>query len=744
MADLADAAPAPAPAAAADPLLPPRPSTPLSAAIAASAAAGVFGSTAHGLGAGSGTPPPPGSPAAQPRLRGTPPPTKARSLSVSAGPALSPGTAAERIASLNERFAASIRWAGIVASSGVWVRHSQRKPSHDRAPTRALSGTFGNKKLPPSPPSISEEDSMEQDEIALISKALSARVESLAKAPQPPTSCPCCLVIDADDPTVCRYCNGTFVEVVRLGLDRDLARDILAEQRRKLEDLNEKEEAARQDAAKLGEKVTDLEKLMDSKAEEQARLQMDLQRMGEKIIEEIEKRAELQVSRDTLQDELEELTKSLFEEANVMVADEARKRHHHETREKTLEQELAELKQQLQMEQLQLRELQIKMEETQASASLRKRPAGGSSSNLSLAGSRPASQSFPNLAADDVIDSALFAEFEDFVRQAPMVKLNKLHTLPFMKSAIDDDVTPCLRFGGNPRTSTKKLVDAILMNSCFVEDMSPAQVAQLQFQYQCIRDASEPASPGAGAVAAAAAAAANSGAAARRASHLDPDKVNAMAALAAAVSAPTQAIFQKTVLERLSSTWTLATAGAAAAPSLPPSVVVDGCSACGRVGGPPTRHHFKISEQADDAWCPVCAACRDRLVAAAEFCNLVRHVRQGLYSTRRREDLFREVLALKRKMFFARAGATALLVAERPLLPRGAGLLRPDSQLLRDLEVVSSATSASASSAAVGATATAGLPPRPAGSLNAALRRINEDPPLYAAAAAPPAAATAP
>ncbi|KAI9337666.1 hypothetical protein DFJ73DRAFT_848668 [Zopfochytrium polystomum] len=595
------------------------------------------------------------------------------------------------------------------AFNSIFSKHSIRRTSQDSAATaRPRSASF--KPLP----AAVEEDSFEIDEIALQAKALSARVDMLSSAPQPRISCPCCLVIDADDPSFCRQCKGHFVEVIRLQLERDSVQAVLNDEKTRLESLNAKEEMARQDAAKLSERVGELEKLMDAKAEEQARLQMDLQRMGEKIIEEIEKRAELQVSRDTLQDELEELTKSLFEEANVMVADEARKRHHHETREKTLEQELADLKVELQMEQLQLRELQIKMEESQAAAATRHRQ------HQQSEGSRPLSQSI-SLAPEDIIDPMLLMEFQDFLKHGPTVKLNKIHTLPFMKNVIDDDVTPCLRFGGNPRTSTKRLMDAILMNSCFVEEMSPSQISALQYQHQCLKEAADPGSPNA-----------PSRSGARRASSMDPDKAGVIAAVAASMSTPTQSIFQKTVLERLSTTWSIATTSSNAS-NLPPSIVVDGCSTCGRIG--PTRHHFKISELASDTWSPICGSCRDRLVSVCEFYNFVRHVRQGLYSTRRHEDLFQEVLSLKRKMFFSRMGAFPFLAAERSLNTRQ--LLRPDSQLLKDFEIASASNSPALSALPVAASGgvsesgtRAGSPGLPRVSMGAALKRINEEPSL--------------
>lgn len=87
-----------------------------------------------------------------------------------------------------------------------------------------------------------------------------------------------------------------------------------------------------------------LEQELAAKKIELTNTQRDMQIMGEKLVDEIEKRAELQHSTETVQDELETLTKTLFEEANLLVSSEAKKRHHHETREKSLEQQLAELK----------------------------------------------------------------------------------------------------------------------------------------------------------------------------------------------------------------------------------------------------------------------------------------------------------------------------------------------------------------------------------------------------------------
>ncbi|KAJ3195718.1 hypothetical protein HK101_011230 [Irineochytrium annulatum] len=457
-------------------------------------------------------------------------------------------------------------------------------------------------------------------------------VAELTAGPEPTSTCICYTVIDADDPAKCRACGGKLDPVLALARHRGLATKWLADARLTLEKATAREEAASNETSTVSVRVEELEDLMDSRAEELQRIQRDLQVMAEKVADEIEKRTELQSAKDGLQAELDELTKSLFEEANNLKLDERQKREQHESREKSLEHELHEARTQLQMEQLRLREIKIKMEETRFAEEVGRDGMvvnSDSSSSLASEAGAVAGSSFSSNTTNP-IDPVLLSEFKDFLTNGPTVKINKLHTLPFMKNALEDDVTPCLRFGGNPRTSTRKLVDFVMMHSCFVEEMTQPQVAA----HQALLTTAPQVSGGS-------------------ASNVNkPVRTGTGGAETGTVVAPpTQAIFQKTVLERIS-TWSTSSASTSATSSIVPG----GCAACGRLT--PVRFQFKISESADDTWCPICTQCRDRLVASCEFYNFVRHVRQGLYSTRRHEDLYLEMLTLKRKMFFSRMGVS--------------------------------------------------------------------------------------
>ncbi|KAL2919913.1 RAB3A interacting protein [Polyrhizophydium stewartii] len=536
--------------------------------------------------------------------------------------------------------------------------------------------------------------------------------------PEPDPTCPCNSILSFSDPRKCTKCGGGVKAVIRL-VDQKIQAEQHCEQLKKKLDVA----AARQDEstiemAKLRQKAEKLEEVLDHKQYELTQVKRDLETLGEKLIDEIEKRAELQHSKETVQDELEELTKSLFEEANTMVANEARQRHEYQEREQTLAEELRQTKLRLQLEEAQLRELRIRMgqlqddnerlqvavgqQQHQRTASGTGRPllhqiqqqqhpegathlrVNTGDSNGDDAAEADEEDDALALLPEQLIDPQLFAQFEEFLQHATTAKVNKLHALTFMRNALEDDVTPCLRFGGNPRTSTKKFIDAIMAHVCFVEEMSADQIQQL-----ITRDekAAQLAAERESAAAAAAAAAAER----------SPDSASGKAS---GKSSSSQGLFNKTVLERLTSALSnanLASLGSSDSSSHSHA----GCSTCGK--NEPYKYHFKISDVSDETWYPICVNCRDRLVSVVDFYAFIRHVRQGLYTTRRPQDLYMEVLSLKRAMFYTRIGASQVGNKDRafkkirPVRPNsvfGMGMV-PQSALVGGLVPTPSSASSS-------------------------------------------------
>ncbi|KAH9245103.1 hypothetical protein BASA81_017440 [Batrachochytrium salamandrivorans] len=126
--------------------------------------------------------------------------------------------------------------------------------------------------------------------------------------------------------------------------------------------------------------------------------------------------------------------------------------------------ELGETKIRLQMEQAQLRELRIRMAEVQKE-------------QVRLQVAKPQQVIAVTLQAAHLVFSNslllwLFVHFEEFLHFASKAKVNKLHSLVFMRNVSGRRCDSMSAIGGNPRTSTKKLFDAIVAHTCFVEQMS--------------------------------------------------------------------------------------------------------------------------------------------------------------------------------------------------------------------------------------------------------------------------------
>ncbi|KAJ3300587.1 hypothetical protein HK104_009922 [Borealophlyctis nickersoniae] len=523
-------------------------------------------------------------------------------------------------------------------------------------------------------------------------------------APLPSETCICNAVVNPEDPQFCLSCSGILMPIAQINRSRQELTEQLAQARHRLQVAEERQDESTKEMARLRLQVQDLEEELARVNAEMAAAKVDMDVLNQKLIDEIEIRGELQASKEAVQDELEELTKTLFEEANSLVAAEARRRHQHEKKEKSLEVLLGETTSRLQMEQEQLRELRIKMAELQMA---HERWAAGEDDGAeeeetdgTAAGTGEAPDSHPVVvnappgsqpsssgpAVDETIDQLLFAEFEEFLNKAATLKPSKINTLQFMRNTLDDDITPCLRFGGNPRTSTKKLIDAIQANTCYVEEMTQAQMAAFQAKQDRMQSSVErPLSPRPP----------NSSQSTdeRRSSLSTPsDSPTPVRPGPPPSSMPTQTIFNKTVMERLTSFGSSFSAGSLTLPTASSSstssstsssstYLLNGCSTCGRSGM--CRFQFKTTDLPDDIWCPICTNCRDRLVSVCEFYNFIRHVRQGLYTSRKREDLWKEMVGFKRKMFLARVG---LAKAEGgvPLGSRGArrSHTRPNSMTL--------------------------------------------------------------
>ncbi|KAF9317847.1 Guanine nucleotide exchange factor (GEF) which may activate RAB8A and RAB8B [Podila horticola] len=440
--------------------------------------------------------------------------------------------------------------------------------------------------------------------------------------------CPCHRVCSNLASRTCGICERIIPAVAEAHNERTLLLEDIEQTNARLAEEQKRASAEAIEAEVLRKKVEDLEDALDAKTDDYLSAQRDLAVLNDKYVDEIEKVAELQHAKEMVEGELEELSRTLFEEANGMVASEARARHQLELTRKHLELELKDAQERLAAETSQLKELKTKMEAMMDAQPVSKR----SSTDPSNRGSVDLAQLFglnkisvPEPVAEEpttaiAIDGHMMHEFKEFVAQSSTVRLAKIHSLPFMRHCQDEDVEPCLRFGSNPRITARKLTEGICSNTCFIESATAEQVKEYE---RMVLAAQQPPSP-----------ARNS-------------------------------VSNKNMLwERLQTQYAIYQAPKG------------GCQCCGRSG--PLTHRYRIATS--DEWSFIDRFCRDRLVAACEFYIFIRNIRAGLYSTRTIEDLFSESLRLRLQMFYARAGVLPIMLSELGVSSQSIGNMGPTGE----------------------------------------------------------------
>lgn len=194
----------------------------------------------------------------------------------------------------------------------------------------------------------------------------------------------------------------------------------------------------------------------------------------------------IEQSKKLVEIELHDLTQKLFEEANSMVLVEKKEKVAIQLQHDKVNDQLKGVESQLTSVQAELKELRKDMT-NHDSNSQQLNPQSFSAfisthenyllraqldmSTLLLDQSQPIeiNQEYNQQVQDD----AMVTEFQQFNASIKTTSLSKLYTLSFMKSCLKSDIEPCLRFGPNPKISSKKILDAILVKTCLVEACPP-------------------------------------------------------------------------------------------------------------------------------------------------------------------------------------------------------------------------------------------------------------------------------
>ncbi|ORX93041.1 hypothetical protein K493DRAFT_224139 [Basidiobolus meristosporus CBS 931.73] len=226
--------------------------------------------------------------------------------------------------------------------------------------------------------------------------------------------------------------------------------------------------------------IKDLQANLTLKSEKCISLEQDVTALNYKYVNEIEKVAELNIAKQLVEGEYAELSRSLFEEANGMVASEARQRYELELACKNLKKQLDDTNERLNNETQQLKELKQKLQEFLVDPESAHLTNGSSRSrNLSIRSVSSVESGLGGETHEGESDHGdqikLLDEFETFLAKVSNPRLTRIYAIPFMKYCLEEDVEPCLRLGSMSRYSPRKLADAVFANTLTIEEAPPTQ-----------------------------------------------------------------------------------------------------------------------------------------------------------------------------------------------------------------------------------------------------------------------------
>ena len=216
--------------------------------------------------------------------------------------------------------------------------------------------------------------------------------------------------------------------------------------------------------------------------------------LQEELGKERETKDRILLSKDILEQELEELTEQLFDQANNMVIEEARAREELENKNHDLKAEVKTLMKRIEGREDEIKEMKkivsaLKTAKAR-SASITSITSNTSTGSGSLAGVPKGIFTFESLtgntSGNHFIDGLIYGEFLDFVRVSmqsnaqPIAQANALIlSTNFMKRCILEDIEPCLYYcynfsgsskaissGGMSSSLKKRFLDALTRGLC--------------------------------------------------------------------------------------------------------------------------------------------------------------------------------------------------------------------------------------------------------------------------------------
>ncbi|KAL0091399.1 hypothetical protein F4703DRAFT_1838958 [Phycomyces blakesleeanus] len=436
--------------------------------------------------------------------------------------------------------------------------------------------------------------------------------------------CACQQLIVSEDSDHCGLCDQPLPSCINQARQERQAHKLAIEDcKSQLLILNTRKDSLETELTNLRECHETKQDALVSCIDQMHSLRHDLKVVEQKYQAEVSKIETIKQATKGVQLEMEDLTERLFEEVHNMMQIEQAEKKLLQVSHDALEDQLKETQNALELvtDELEtVRQAMTLVGDQVASNTENLRVYTHDTSAFALSSMARAHHDLAELhnlelytEMQDFKDTSLVDEFGRFMGVLGTISLRQLYADPFMKHCLREDIEPCLRFGNQPRVTSKKIIEAIQVKTCFVE-VCPKGFANSQASME----------------------ATNGGSYGTR-----PQPVSSMS-----------------TTTRL---WSRFSSSNTATPSF------SGCGACGRHVPKDEReavlkYRFRISYF--DPWTCIDRYCRDRLMSVIEFFLFIRAIRMGSYRQRPVEAIYEECMRLKLQMFLARMGSLAPTLQE--------------------------------------------------------------------------------
>ncbi|GAA5804011.1 hypothetical protein EDC94DRAFT_596595 [Helicostylum pulchrum] len=275
----------------------------------------------------------------------------------------------------------------------------------------------------------------------------------------------------------CSDCQDPFIAIEQLHQETDTKKQLLSQLQKQQNQIDHQHMKQQDEICTLKDSLIQKQETIETMKLGIESLHHDLKILKIKCKEETGQVYKIQESKENIEKELLELTIKLSEEADIMIQIEKKEQVVLSNKNQLFEKDIQGAEIKLKEASSQLKLIRNKIEDNNTSYStLDEQPQQKSVSNLIDTYTRAQVETILmhgldlGIFMDTLEDDAALMDFNDFIQTLYKTPLRKLNSLKYMRYCIRDDIDPCLRFGPNPRITSKKIIDAIMVKSCFIEE----------------------------------------------------------------------------------------------------------------------------------------------------------------------------------------------------------------------------------------------------------------------------------